>query len=171
MMKKILLCVGLLAGLNAAAQDFEGRFFQTKTLKVSGKTVKSEGTIRFTAPDQLTMLYTTPEGDYFIIDGDKVRMKLPGVKADVDARNNKLADQQRKALLNSMQGQYEQIAEDMDAECAVTAANGGKHVVLTIRKARPKSYTGMEMDYNAKGVLTRLVLEEYGGVSTEYILQ
>ena len=79
-MRKILAFVLLLCGFSAGAQNFSGTFDQVKTLKVSGKTIKSAGEITFTAPDQLAMLYTKPDGDFFIIDGDLIRMDMNSSK-------------------------------------------------------------------------------------------
>lgn len=170
-MKKLLVFALMLIGLSAAAQNFEGTFVQTKTLKVSGKTIKSEGTISYTAPDQLAMLYTKPDGDYFIIDGPIVRMDMRGVTADVNTSGNKAVQAQRNAILYGIQGKYEDIAKDLDADCTVTPVKGGKHVVIKVRKTMPKGYSGMQLDYNRNGRITRMVLEEFGGISTEYILK
>lgn len=170
-MKKLLVFALMLIGLSAAAQNFEGTFVQTKTLKVSGKTIKSEGTISYTAPDQLAMLYTKPDGDYFIIDGPIVRMDMRGVTADVNTSGNKAVQAQRNAILYGIQGKYEDIAKDLDADCTVTSVKGGKHVVIKVRKTMPKGYSGMQLDYNRNGRITRMVLEEFGGISTEYILK
>jgi len=171
-MKRIFVMMALLAmAFTAGAQDFEATFKQAKTLKVSGKVIKSEGEITYTAPDQLAMLYTNPEGDYFIIDGPQVRMDMRGVALDVNSTGNKLVQSQRNAIIYSVAGKYEDIAKEMDADCTVSAGkNGGKHVVLKMRKALPKGYTGMELDYNKQGKLIRMVLEEAGGISTEYII-
>ena len=171
-MKKLLVSITLMAlALSAGAQNFEGTFKQAKTLKVSGKVIKSEGEITYTAPDQLAMMYTNPEGDYFIIDGPYLRMDLRGVSLDVNTDTNKAVKPQRNAILYSIAGKYEDIAKEMDADCQVSAGkNGGKHVVLTMRKALPKSYKGMELDYDKNGRITRMVLEEVAGISTEYIL-
>ncbi|HAC40492.1 MAG TPA: hypothetical protein DCF48_02835, partial [Rikenellaceae bacterium] len=68
-MKKILVIAMLLAGFTAGAQSFESTFQQTKTLKLTGKKILSEGTISYTAPDNLAMIYSKPDGDYFIVDG------------------------------------------------------------------------------------------------------
>ena len=173
-MKRIITAIAVLlaAAWAAGAQSFEGTFKQTKTLTVTGKTFKSEGNITFTAPDQLAMLYTQPDGDYFIIDGPFLRMDIKGVTVDVNTENNKTIRPQRNAILYGITGEYEKIAKEMDADCTVTAGkNGGKHVVIKARKTLPKGYSGMELDYRKDGRLTRMVLEEFGGISTEYILQ
>lgn len=170
-MRKILAFVLLLCGISAGAQNFTGTFDQVKTLKVSGKTIKSAGEITFTAPDQLAMLYTKPDGDFFIIDGDLIRMDMKGVQADVDTKTNKTVALQRNALIYSCLGQYEKIAKEMDADCTVSAGkNGGKHVELKVRKASPKGYSGVILEYNKAGLIQNLTLEEFGGISTEYVL-
>ena len=98
-------------------------------------------------------------------------MDLRGVSLDVNTENNKTVKAQRNAFLYSIAGRYEEIAAEMDAACTVTAGSGGgKHVVIKTRKVLPKGYSGMELDYKKNGQLRRMVLEEFGDISTEYIL-
>ena len=170
-MKKILVLALLLCGFAAGAQTFEGTFTQTKTLKVSKKTFVSEGTISYKAPDQLAMLYTKPDGDFFIIDGPFLRMDLRGVALDVNTDTNKTVQAQRNAILYGIQGKYKEISEEMDADYTVTKnKDGGTHVSIKVRKTLPKGYSGMELDYKKNGQVRRMVLEEFGGISTEYLL-
>lgn len=161
----------LFCGICAGAQNFSGTFDQVKTLKVSKKTIKSAGEITFTAPDQLALLYSNPDGDYFIVDGTQIRMDMRGVQVDVDTKTNKTVALQRNALIYSCTGEYEKIAQEMDANCTVSAGkNGGKHVELKVKKASPKGYSGIILDYDKKGQLQYMVLEEFGGITTEYFL-
>ena len=170
-MKKLLLFALLLSAFTAGAQDFNGTFTQAKTIKASGRVIKSAGEITFTAPDQLAMVYTQPDGDYFIIDGPYIRTDMRGVSADLDASTNKTVALQRNSLLNSVLGKYEDIAREMDATVSVTPGKaGGKHVEIKARKTLPKGYSGLVLDYRKDGQLTRLVLEEFGGISTEYLI-
>ena len=170
-MKKILVLAALLMGMNAGAQSFESTFVQTKTLHLTGKKIVSEGTITYTQPDNLAMIYSKPEGDYFIVDGPFLRFDLRGISLDVNTDTNKTVRIQRNAILYGIQGKYEDIAKEMEADCTVTPVKGGKHVVIKVRKPALKGYTGMELDYNAKGRITRMVLEEAGGISTEYLVK
>lgn len=172
-MKRTLLIAAallLFTGIGAAAQNFESTFTQTKTLKLTGKKIVSEGTIVYTAPESLSMIYSKPDGDYFIIDGPFLRFDLRGVTLDVNTEKNKTVRFQRNAILYGVQGRYDDIGKEMDADVQVSAVKGGKHVVIKKRKPAAKGYTGMELDYNAKGRLTRMLLEEAGGISTEYIV-
>ena len=162
----------LFSGICAGAQSFESSFVQTKTLKLTGKKIVSEGTITYTAPDNLAMIYSKPDGDYFIVDGPFLRFDLRGISLDVNTDKNKTVRIHRNDILYGIQGKYEDIAKEMEADCTVTdAAKGGKHVVIKARKPALKGYTGMELDYNAKGRITRMVLEEAGGISTEYLVK
>ena len=171
MMKKIFAFALLLIGLNAGAQSFETTFVQTKTLKLTGKKIVSEGTITYTEPANLAMIYSKPDGDYFIVDGPFLRFDLRGISLDVNTDKNKTVRQQRNAILYGIQGKYEDIAKEMDADCTVTDVKGGKHVVIKMRKPAVKGYSGMELDYNAKGRITRMLLEEAGGITTEYLVK
>lgn len=169
-MKRILVLAALAClSFAAGAQHFEGTFTQAKTLP-SGRVIKSEGTVSYTAPDQLAMLYSKPEGDYFIIDGPFLRMDLRGVALDVNTDGNKSVRTQRNAILYSISGRYEEIAKEMDASCKVTKTAGGRHVSIRAKETLPKGYSGLELDYGADGRLTKMVLEEFGGISTEYVL-
>ena len=170
-MKKLLILLLLFAGFTAGAQSFESSFVQTKTLKLTGKKIVSEGTISYTAPESLAMIYSKPDGDYFIVDGPFLRFDLRGVSLDVNTDKNKTVRLQRNAIMYGVQGKYEEIAKEMDADCSVSAVKGGKHIVIKARKPALKGYTGMELDYNAKGRITRMVLEEAGNISTEYLVK
>ncbi len=171
-MKRLTVILALLlAFVTAGAQSFEGTFTQTRTL-LSGKTIKSAGNISYTAPDQLAMLYTQPDGDYFIIDGPILRMDRRGTALDVNTDSNKQVKAQRNAILYSISGRYEDIAKEMDADCTVTATKGGgKHVVIQARKAPLQGFTGLELDYLKSGRLQKMVLKETGGISEEYLLK
>ena len=171
-MKSIAVFVTLiLACLSAGAQSFEGTFTQTRTLP-SGKTIKSAGNITYTHPDQLAMLYTQPDGDYFIIDGPILRMDRRGTALDVNTDNNKQVKPQRNAILYSIAGRYEEIAKEMDADCTVTAGKGGgKHIVIQARKAPVQGFTGLELDYLKNGQLQKMILKETGGICEEYLLK
>ena len=171
-MKRFLVILLLLSTvLTLQAQTFKGTFSQVKTMKVSGLSIKSRGDISFSAPDKLKMEYTNPEGDYFIISGDRMFMDMRGVSLDVDTSSNQTVRCQCNALLYGLSGQYGKIAEEMDADCTVKEDADGKHVTLKMRKATPRSYTGMQLDYGKNGRIRRMVLEEFGGISTEYLLQ
>lgn len=160
----------LLCSIVAGAQTLEGTFTQAKTIQASGRVIRSQGNFSFTAPDQLAMIYTQPDGDFFIIDGPVLRMDLRGNAVQLDTRRNALAKAQSDAILFSISGNYQRIAESMNADMTESTRNGVKTVTITARQAAPRGYSKLILDYRA-GKLTRMVLEEFGGISTEYMLQ
>ena len=100
-----LIVIALLFSISAFAQHtYDTDFTQTKVMKVSGKTTNKVGHILFDGNDQLSMTYTEPEGEYFIIDGDKVKINMDGKKAELDADKVKMVKLQRATLLNCLSG-------------------------------------------------------------------
>lgn len=169
-MKKIFLifvfsCITLLAG----AQELSCTFTQARTIRASGKVIRSEGAISFNAPDNLTMTYTQPEGEYLIISGPMLRSNSQGQQLSIDTEKNARFRNMRNTLLNCIMGNCEQAAADNDAEMTVSEKGGIKTVEMKARKPAPRGYSKIIMEYNKKGHPVRMVLEEFGGFSTEYI--
>lgn len=170
-MKKILLLAVLVCfSALASAQQLESSFTQTRTIKASGKTVKSEGVVQFKAPDQLTMTYTDPQGEYLVISGPMLRSNTQGKQLSVDTEKSPMFKNLRNTLLNCIMGDYETAASDNDADLSVSEKAGVKTVTMKARKAAPRGYSQIVMEYK-KGLPVRMVLEEFGGILTEYIFK
>ena len=168
-MKKILTLVLTTICLSTAASaQTNCTFTQTKTIRASGKTIRSEGTVSYKSPDQLTMTYTDPEGEYLIISGPMLRSNTGGQQISVDTDKNARFRALRNTLLNCIDGKYEQAARDNDADLEISEANGIKTVRMKARKAAPRGYSQILMEYDGKGLPVRMVLDEFGGISTEY---
>lgn len=169
MMKKLLLVSMLLcAALSAFAQKtIDCTFTQERTIQASGKVFHSEGAISFTAPDQLTMTYTEPAGEYLVISGPMLRSNSMGQKISVDTDKNARFRGLKNTLLNCITGEYEKAAADNDADLEVSEKAGVKTVTMTARKAAVRGYSKIVLEY-VKGLPVRMVLEEFGGISTAY---
>ena len=167
-MKKLLLVSMLLcAALSAFAQKtIDCTFTQERTIQASGKVFHSEGAISFTAPDQLTMTYTEPAGEYLVISGPMLRSNSMGQKISVDTDKNARFRGLKNTLLNCITGNYETAAKD-DADLEVSEKAGVKTVTMTARKAAVRGYSKIVLEY-VKGLPVRMVLEEFGGISTAY---
>lgn len=169
-MKKTFLTIFLLCSAALAfAQQLDCSFTQARTIKASGKVVRSEGVISFINPDQLTMTYTQPAGEYLVISGPMLRSNSNGQQISVNTDNNARFRTMKNTLLNCITGNVEQAAQDNDAELMVSQKGGVKTVEMTARKAAPRGYSKIVMEYNSKNLPVRMVLEEFGGISTEYI--
>lgn len=169
MKKSLILVLLAFCAWAAEAQTIECSFTQARTIQASGKVFRSEGVVSYKSPDQLTMTYTDPQGEYLVISGPMLRSNTLGQKISVDTDKNARFKVLRNTLLNCIDGNCEQAAKDNDADLSVSEKNGVRTVQMKARKAAPRGYSQIVMDYNAKGLPVRMVLEEFGGISTEYI--
>ena len=153
-----------------AQQTFDTDFTQTKTMKVSGKTTDKVGHIVFDGKDQLKMTYTKPDGDYFIIEGNMVKINMDSKKADLDANKVKMVGLQRSTLLNCLSGNWEQAAADNNAETTITEEKGEKVISLNAKGKVPKGgYRSVVLTYRpSNGGLVKMVLEEAAGIINTY---
>ena len=171
-MKHITLAIlAVLFSITAFAQQtFNTDFTQTKVMKLSGKTTNTVGHIVFDGKDQLRMIYSEPQGDYFIIEGNQVKINMDGKKADLDANKVKMVGLQRATLLNCLSGNWEQAAIDNNAETTVTEDNGLRTISINAKGKVPKGgYKSVELTYRlSDGGMVRMVLEEAIGVINTY---
>lgn len=171
-MKRIsLIIIALLCSVAAIAQQrYDTDFTQTRVMKVSGKTTIKVGHLVFDGIDQLSMIYSEPEGEFFIIDGNMVKINLDGKKAEIDATKVKMVKLQRATLLNCLSGNWEQAALDNNAEATVTEEGGYSHILIKAQGRVPRGgYSSVELTYRmSDNILTRMVLEETNGVINTY---
>lgn len=166
-----LIIIALLLSIGAfAQQQYDTDFTQTKVMKISGKTTEKAGHLIFDGNEQLTMTYTEPEGDYFIIEGNQVKINMEGKKANLDAEKVKMVKLQRATLLNCLSGNWEQAAEDNNADLTVTEENGLRNVLIKANGKVPKGgYASVEITYRlADNTITKMVLEEAVGIINTY---
>ena len=171
-MKHITLAIlAVLFSITAFAQQtFNTDFTQTKVMKLSGKTTNKVGHIVFDGKDQLRMIYSEPQGDYFIIEGNQVKINMDGKKADLDAEKVKMVKLQRATLLNCLSGNWEQAAIDNNAETTVTEDKGLKIISINAKGKVPKGgYKSVELTYRlSDGGMVKMVLEEAIGIINTY---
>lgn len=173
-MKHITLIIAMLFSLTAFAQQtFDTDFTQVKVMKVSGKTTNKVGHILFDGKDQLSMIYSEPEGEYFIIEGNVVKINMDGAKTELDANKVKMVGLQRATLLNCLSGNWEQAAIDNNAETTITEEDGMKTISIVANGKIPKGgYKSVVLTYRVKdGVMTKMVLEEAVGSINTYELR
>ena len=166
-----LIIIAMLLSIGAfAQQQYDTDFTQTKVMKVSGKTTNKAGHIVFDGNDHLSMTYTEPEGDYFIIEGNMVRINMDGKKADLDSEKVKMVQLQRATLLNCLSGNWEQAAEDNNADLTIVEKDGLKTVSIVARGKVPRGgYNSVELTYRrSDGMMTKMILEEVIGIQNTY---
>ena len=166
-----LILIAMLFSVTAFAQTtYDTDFTQTKVMKISGKTTNKAGHMTFDGNDQLNMTYTTPEGDYFTIDGNMVKIKIDGKKAELDAEKVKMIQLQRATLLNCLSGNWEQAAADNNADLNITEEDGLKTITLTAKGKVPKGgYKSVVLTYRTSdNAMVKMVLEEAIGIINTY---
>ena len=172
-MRRILLIVITLIASTAlfSQQKYDIDFIQTKVVKVSGKTTEKAGHLVFDGNDQLSMVYTNPEGEFFNIEGSMVKMNLDGKKAELNASKVKMVQLQRATLLNCLSGNWEQAAIDNNAETSMVEEDGCQIITLTAQGRVPKGgYASVVLKYGTDGALVKMVLEEAVGAINTYEL-
>ena len=139
-------------------------------MKTSGKTIVKSGHLLFDGNDQLTMNYTDPEGEYFIVDGNIVKMNLNGKKTEVKADKVKAVDLQRTTLLNCLAGNWQEAAKANNAESTVAISKGIHTVKLAAKgKVQRGGYSSVELTYRTSdGKLLKMVLVESTGIKNTY---
>ena len=166
-----MIILAVLFSVSAFAQQtFDTDFTQTKLLKVSGKTTEKTGHLIFDGNDHLSMIYSKPEGEYFIIEGNQVRINLDGKKAELDAEKAKTVKLQRATLLNCLSGNWEQAAEDNNADITITEDKDFRNILIKAKGKVPRGgYSSVELTYRlSDGVMIKMVLEEAVGSINTY---
>lgn len=169
-----LIIIAMLLSLSAFAQKpIDSDFTQTKKMKISGKTTDKAGHITFDGNDRLIMNYTDPEGDYFTIEGNMVKINMDGKKAELDAEKVKMVRLQRATLLNCLSGNWEQAAIDNEAETTITEKDDFKTILIKAKGKVPRGgYASVELTYRlSDDVMTKMVLEEAIGVINTYVMK
>ena len=169
----LIIFAMLLSATAFAQKTYNADFIQTRVMKVSGKTTQKEGHLTFDGNDQLNMTYSNPQGEHFIIEGKMVKINMDGKKAELDSEKVKMAKLQRATLLNCLSGNWEQAAEDNNADLTVNEGNGHRMVSIVAKGKVPRGgYNSVELTYRlSDGMLTKMVLEENAGIQNTYELK
>lgn len=154
---------------NSSVEAIEAHFDQVKTLPATGKEIKSEGTLYFNAKDRMSMIYTDPASDVFIIDRTKLCMVRSGKRNVYDITKNALMGSLSSTLLNCITGKIRTLAVANDAEIGAEQTSEGYVVTLTARKKASKGYSKIVLLYDpATCILKRMEMVEFSQISTLY---
>lgn len=169
-MKRIFLIISILliSLISFSQQKYDIDFTQTKVLKASGITTEKAGHLIYDGNDHLTMDYTNPEGDYFSIEGNQVKINLDGNKKEYNADKVKPVKLQRATLLNCLSGNWEQAAVDNNAEATTTEESGFRTIEIKAKGRVPRGgYESVTLTYRiTDGTLVKMVLDEGVAVNT-----
>ena len=156
---------------NASVMTVEAHFVQTRLLKASGKTMSSEGTFDYIAPDRLSMEYDSPSTDRLIINGIQLYNSRNGKATLFDTSKNQPMAAMSSTLLHCIQGKVKKVAEDNNALINIEETDGSFVITLCSRTQSTRGYTKIVLTFRKSDcVLTVLELQEAGGISTTYAM-
>ncbi len=158
---------------NAGKTDVQGHFDHSRLIKASGKTVKMEGILYYSAPDKLGMHYTTPRGDKLVINGSRLFIHNAQF-ADgrlFDTKSNPVMAGLSGTLLNCIKGKVKQVSADNAAK-AVLKDDGKNYVItMTVDKKSSRGYSKIVVNYRKSDcVLVKMVTESDAGVVNTYAI-
>ena len=153
---------------NTALETIEAHLNQTRTLQ-SGKEIVSEGTLYFSSPDRMSMIYSVPESDLFIIDGKSLYMARGKSRQLYDTEKNALMRSLSSTLLYCVRGQLRTLAQENNAEISVEDTSAGCKVTLNALKRSARGYSQIVLLYDrTTSVLVRMELVEFSRIRTVY---
>ncbi len=173
MKRFLLIAIVVLVNVNVFAQRrYDADFTQLKVMKASGKTQEKAGHLIFDGADHLIMEYSEPENEFFIIDGNIVKINMDGKNVELDAEKAKTVGMQRATLLNCLSGNWEQAVADNNAEVTVTEGSGIRVIYIDAsgnKKVTKGGYLTITLTYRMDDdALLTMILEQKNGVVNTY---
>lgn len=163
------ILLGKIEAANNAVETLQAHFDQTRTLPSSGKKIPYEGTLYFTSPSQMSMIYTQPETEIFIINGSSLYMVRDGKEGLYNTEKNNTMRSLSNTLCSCIMGKVSALAQDNDAHVELTTTDEGCLVTLSARKKSTRGYSTIVLLYDKTTyVLIRMELIEFSGISNLY---
>ncbi len=154
---------------NTSFTTLQAHFTQVKTLAATGRQINYDGTLYFTSPDKMSMPYTTPETDCFIINGQQLYMVRDGREGLYDTKKNALMRNLSVTLCACVMGQVRDLAQENDADILLNQEQDGYRVTLIARNKGTRGYSRIILLYGKKNLaLKKMELVEFNGTSNIY---
>ena len=144
---------------------------ETRTMP-NGKSFVSSGDFYYTSPNLLAIRYTTPAGDYLVINTkDVAQKKKQGKTFRLSIKNNQTMQHLSNTLLWCISGKLISLAEANDASVAVSEANGMITVVFTPGGKTSKEFKKIELSYDksTKRIKT-MAMTDKSNIVTKYTM-
>lgn len=154
---------------NSNVKTLSGPFTQTRTVAAAKTSMEMTGNVYYSADGKFSLLYTKPQGDFFIVNGNIITMFRGGKKTQFDISKTPAVSSLSHALLYSVAGKVRSLAAEANADYAVVEKEGAFIVTITARKKEVKGYAKIVLTYDSKSCLLKnMYMEEFTGVSNEY---
>lgn len=160
--------INLIEKTNSSAKVRTGNF--TEVRKMTGKTEQSlKGVLTFDPKGTLSMEYSSPEGEYFIIAANSISMKRDGVANQFDLTKNRPMKSLADMLISSFNGTLKALAAS--SACTLKAEKAKDAIVATMEatKKAVKGYSKIVLKYDTNTLqLVNMRAEEFDGSVTTY---
>ncbi len=154
---------------NSSLKTLQAHFDQTKTIPANGREISYEGTLYFTSPSQMSMDYSKPESEAFIINGTSLYMVRDGRQGLYDTTKNNMMRSLSNTLCSCIMGKINDLAKANDAEITAGLTGDGYLVSLTARVKGTRGYSNIYLVYDKTTyVLVKMKLVEFSGISNLY---
>jgi len=154
---------------NETLKTAECTFTQVRAVPAAKTSVDMAGALYFDVNKKLSMLYTKPAGEYFVVNGDILKMNKGGKKNQFDLTKVPMMNSLCKTLFCCIQGKIRTLAVEVNADVAVEETANSYIVTLTAKKKEVKGYSKIVLTYNKKTCLIdEMVMEEFTGVRNSY---
>jgi len=161
----MLLALSTFAG--GVISDFE----QVKHLKIVKNPVESAGKLYYEG-ENMSMIYSQPEGEYFKVTATNMSMLSGKKKIDTKLSSNAQFKQLRDLLILSMKADIDGLAKLTNANVEKKSASGYDEYTLTTKEQIKKGYNKVILRYNKKSkVLEYMELHQTTGDYTTYTLK
>lgn len=133
---------------------------------------KLAGELTFDPAGELTMNYSTPQGDFFVIADGFIRMKNGSVENKFDLSKNKPMKQLADLLISSFSGTLQSFASGNSCTMDVDKGSVSVRVTLKATKKGVKGYSMVIADYDPETLLLMsMYMEEFDGSVTTYMMK
>ena len=156
--------------LHKQGETMTTSFTEVKVMPKMKKELKKEGTLVFTAPENLRLDYTTPAGDYTLITATTFETLRNGKVQKLPIKNpqNRWTTL-RSTLLLAFSGKVEEMATLNNATAEYKEESGEYICTLTANNKQPQGIAQLVVAYSKKtGKLQRLIVTEANGNYTTY---
>ena len=156
---------------NESVMSISSPVKEVKTMP-NGRQFTFEGNFYYSSPDKLAIIYTSPAGDYLVINTEEVAQKKKSGKSfKLSIKKNETMQMLSSTLLCCVSGKLLKLAQTTNAAVKTSEANGMITVVLTAEVKGDKGFKKIELDFDKATMRIRsMAMTDKNNVVTKYVL-
>lgn len=156
---------------NSAHDKYSCPFEQAKYMKMMINPIESAGTAYMQGADNMSMIYTKPEGDLLVIADGQFVMINRGKTRKHNVKEGSQMRTLRNTLLLSMRGDINGIAEETNSTVSYTSTSKTDDYEITRKEQVKIGYNKIKLSFDkSTHLLVEMIMEEPNGNYTIYKL-